>query len=70
MKIVKCDFCPKTFEATKDRECAWYKDEAIGWICETCDATSEALYQESDLMREINESNLAESEPSDMLNYL
>lgn len=68
--IVNCDFCGKEIEATTERECAWMGDIATNWICDECNATSDRLYAESDIMREIHESEIAESEPSDMMNFL
>lgn len=67
---VKCDFCPKLIEATEERACAWYQGKATNWICDDCNATSERLYAASDMMREIRESEINESEPSDMMNFL
>ena len=68
--MVKCDFCPKMIEATNGRACAWMNDIPTNWICDDCDAISERLYAESDIMREIRENEIAEQEPSDMMNFL
>lgn len=64
--LVKCDFCPNIIEATEERACAWMGDKATNWICDKCNGISEQLWEQSDMMRDMHESELAEMEGADL----
>lgn len=61
-ELVKCDFCPAMIDPDVSEACAWMNNVPTNWICDRCSAESNRLFAQSDMMRDMRESELAEME--------
>lgn len=66
MKNVICDFCKKVFEPNESNECAWMNNVPTNWACDECTQISDSLYRQSDMMRDLHDSELSESYGGDI----